>query len=113
MTRSQWLLLNGVCGLALLASPALAQDAAAPAGAEQASEEADIIVTARRQNERLQDVPVSVAVITADALHCQRKLARSVVEKGGEYVLQVKGNQPLLEERAKKMNATPGTPFLQ
>ena len=52
-------------------------------------------------------------VITADALHCQRKLARSVVEKGGEYVLQVKGNQPLLEERAKKMNATPGTPFLQ
>ena len=51
-------------------------------------------------------------VITADALHCQRKLARAIVEKGGEYVLQVKGNQPLLEERAKKMNATPGTPFL-
>lgn len=51
-------------------------------------------------------------VITADALHCQRKLARAIVEKGAEYVLQVKGNQPLLEERAKKMNATPGTPFL-
>jgi hypothetical protein len=51
-------------------------------------------------------------VITADALHCQRKLARAIVEKGGEYVLQVKGNQPLLEERAQTMNTTPNTPFL-
>jgi hypothetical protein len=51
-------------------------------------------------------------VITADALHCQRKLARAVVEKGGEYVLQVKGNQPGLEERARAKDATPDTPFL-
>jgi hypothetical protein len=51
-------------------------------------------------------------VITADALHCQRKLARDIVEKGGEYLLQIKGNQPHLEERAKAKDATPGTPFL-
>jgi hypothetical protein len=51
-------------------------------------------------------------VVTADALHCQRKLARAVVEKGGEYVLQVKGNQPGLEERARAKDATPDTPFL-
>lgn len=51
-------------------------------------------------------------VITADALHCQRRLARDIVEKGGEYLLQIKGNQPHLEERAKAKDATPGTPFL-
>jgi hypothetical protein len=50
-------------------------------------------------------------VVTADALHCQRTLARTIVEKGGEYLLQVKGNQPGLEERAQVKDATPGTPF--
>jgi hypothetical protein len=39
--------------------------------------------------------------ITADPLHCQRPLARSIVEKGGEYLLQIKGNQPKLFEYAK------------
>lgn len=48
-------------GLALGALPALAQEAAAP-------KTDDIIVTARRQNERLQDVPASVSVLTAAAL---------------------------------------------
>jgi iron complex outermembrane receptor protein len=52
-----------VAGLALASTPAFAQEAAG------ASEEGDeIIVTARRQNERLQDVPASVAVLTAAAL---------------------------------------------
>lgn len=50
-------------------------------------------------------------VVTADALHCQRKLARAIVEKGGDYLLQIKGNQPHLEERARAKDATPGTPF--
>jgi hypothetical protein len=39
--------------------------------------------------------------LTADPLHCQRALARSVVEKGGEYLLQIKGNQPRLLEHAR------------
>lgn len=39
--------------------------------------------------------------LTADPLHCQRTLARSVVEKGGEYLLQIKGNQPRLLEHAR------------
>ena len=47
----------------LPAVPALAQDAGD--GAEAAEE---IIVTARRQNERLQEVPASVSVLTAAAL---------------------------------------------
>lgn len=50
-------------------------------------------------------------VVTADALHCQRALARTIVDKGGEYLLQIKANQPGLEERARVKDATPGTPF--
>lgn len=39
--------------------------------------------------------------LTADPLHCQRALARTIVEKGGEYLLQIKGNQPKLLAHAK------------
>jgi len=50
--------------------------------------------------------------ITADALHCQRPNARAIVEKGGEYLLQIKGNQPKLQEQAKAFDALKDTPFL-
>ncbi len=39
--------------------------------------------------------------VTADPLHCQRDLARTVVEKGGEYLFQIKGNQPKLLKHAR------------
>jgi hypothetical protein len=39
--------------------------------------------------------------VTADPLHCQKETARSIVEKGGEYFLQIKGNQPKLLEYAR------------
>lgn len=69
MRRSQWILLSSACGLAFLATPALAQDSSAQSDQSQAaSADEGIIVTARRQNERLQDVPASVAVLTSDAL---------------------------------------------
>ncbi|MEM1378461.1 MAG: TonB-dependent receptor plug domain-containing protein, partial [Pseudomonadota bacterium] len=50
-----------------IAAPAYAQTATVP---QETAEEEDtgIIVTARRQNERLQDVPASVTVLTTDAL---------------------------------------------
>lgn len=51
-------------------------------------------------------------LITADPLHCQRGHARTIVEKGGDYLLQIKGNQPKLLARAQKLDALPGTPFL-
>jgi len=51
-------------------------------------------------------------LITGDPLHCQRKLARSVVEKGGDYLWQIKGNQPLLLKQAQGLDALPQTPFL-
>jgi len=49
--------------------------------------------------------------ITADALHCLRPNARAIVEKGGEYLLQIKGNQPKLLAQAKAFDALPDTPF--
>lgn len=51
-------------------------------------------------------------LITADALHCQRPNARAVVENGGEYLFQIKGNQPGLLAQAQTCDAQPGTPFL-
>lgn len=32
-------------------------------------------------------------IITADPLHCQRKTARLIVEKGGDFLLQIKGKK--------------------
>jgi iron complex outermembrane recepter protein len=60
------LLLGSSCvALAMIAAtPALAQT---PAAAPEA-DSADIIVTAQRRSERLQDVPLSVSAITGDAL---------------------------------------------
>ena len=59
--QAHWL---SATAFAMVATPALAQDAP---GVESDASEA-IIVTARRQNERLQDVPASVTVLTASAL---------------------------------------------
>jgi hypothetical protein len=51
-------------------------------------------------------------LITADPLHCQRKLGRTVVEKGGDYLFQIKGNQPHLLQQAQGLDALPAPPFL-
>ncbi|MFH1346061.1 MAG: ISAs1 family transposase [Pseudomonadota bacterium] len=40
-------------------------------------------------------------VVTADALHCHREMAKAIVERGGDYVLAVKNNQPGLVRDAK------------
>jgi hypothetical protein len=41
--------------------------------------------------------------VTADPLHCQRQLARTIVEKGGEYLAQIKGNQPKILAHAQAL----------
>ena len=64
MRISRLLLSASAVGLAFATTPAFAQDSAA----EGANAEEAIIVTARRQNERLQDVPASVAVLSAATL---------------------------------------------
>jgi hypothetical protein len=51
-------------------------------------------------------------MITADPLHCQRAHARTIVEKGGEYLLQIKGNQPNLLKQAQGLDGLKDTPFL-
>jgi iron complex outermembrane recepter protein len=59
--------LAGVSIVAMMVSaPVMAQTT--EEGAEEAAAEGEIIVTARRQNERLVDVPASVAVLTAETL---------------------------------------------
>jgi len=40
-------------------------------------------------------------VITADALDCQKKTARIIVDRGGEYCIQVKDNQKTIKEEAE------------
>lgn len=58
--------LAGASSLAFVPGAALAQDSATQA--ENDSALGDIIVTARRREERLQDVPVSVTALTADQI---------------------------------------------
>jgi predicted transposase YbfD/YdcC len=53
-------------------------------------------ITAFRELIDLLDV--SGAVVVADALHCNQKSAKAVVEAGADYLFSVKGNNPGLEE---------------
>jgi hypothetical protein len=41
--------------------------------------------------------------VTGDPLHCQKETARIIVERGGEYFLQIKANQPKLLEHARTL----------
>lgn len=41
-------------------------------------------------------LPLADAIVTGDALYCQRALCRQIVRAGGHYVVTVKGNQPQL-----------------
>jgi hypothetical protein len=50
--------------------------------------------------------------VTADALHCQKATASTIVAKGGDYLLQIKGNQPALLQQAEACADLPGPPFL-
>ena len=40
-------------------------------------------------------------IVSIDAMGCQRKIATKIVKGGGDYVLQVKGNQPSLQATLK------------
>ncbi len=71
------LLLAGAALTALLTSPAYAQDTAGAATSAEDTQTADgvpagtpgdIVVTAQRRSERLQDVPIAISVISGDAI---------------------------------------------
>lgn len=42
------------------------------------------------------------AVVTLDAMHCQKETAQAICDKGADYVLTVKGNQPTLHDQIQK-----------
>jgi len=46
----------------------------------------------------LEQVVGANAVVTIDAIGCQREIARTIVERKGDYVLALKTNQPALHE---------------
>lgn len=46
----------------------------------------------------LEQIPVKGHILTADALHTQRKFCEEITKRGGGYCLTVKGNQQRLEE---------------
>lgn len=47
-------------------------------------------------------------IVTADALHCHRGFATTVLERGGDYVLALKGNQGLLFDAVARRFARGG-----
>lgn len=46
---------------------------------------------------------IAGAVITADALHCQRDTAQYITGRGAHYILTVKDNQPTLRKKLKNL----------
>ena len=107
--KHRYLSSGAVCaflGAALAATPAMAQDQADAAAATNASADAaqptaagedsnDVIVTAQRRAQRLQDVPIAVTAITAEQAEAQgitstHALAQAVtgltITESGGYV---------------------------
>jgi predicted transposase YbfD/YdcC len=60
------------------------------------------VATAEKSNEitaipaLLKLLQIKGLIVTIDAMGCQREIAQQIIEKGGDYVIQVKGNQPNL-----------------
>lgn len=46
----------------------------------------------------LQLLDLNGAIVTLDALGCQKEIVSQIVEQGGDYVISVKGNQEKLEQ---------------
>src|SRR3546814_1354086 len=73
MRISDWS--SDVCSSDLLCPPVMAQQNEAPATAvseEDGSDPGDIVVMARKREERLQDVPLSIAAISGDTVANER-----------------------------------------
>ena len=64
--RIRNILVGSVAILALMPAAALAQSAPAPAGAS--TDIGEVIVTARKREERLKDIPIAVTAVSADTL---------------------------------------------
>ena len=49
-------------------------------------------------------------IVTADAMHCQKATAQTILDRGGDYCLALKGNQPALSEDVRLWLDDPATP---
>ncbi len=48
--------------------------------------------------ELLEELDIRGCIIVADALNCQKNMARAILSGGADYVLSVKDNQPCLKQ---------------
>lgn len=53
--------------------------------------------------ELLDRIDVKGAIVTIDAMGCQKDIARKIIDAKGDYVLAVKDNQPKLHEAIKEI----------
>jgi predicted transposase YbfD/YdcC len=56
--------------------------------------------------EPLEALYVKGFLVSIDAMGCQKEIARKIVDKGGDYLLMVKGNQPALLEQVSAAFST-------
>ena len=84
--------------LASVATPALAQSAPAASDTDAAAND-DVVVTAQRREERLKDVPISVAALSAERL--------TVVQAGGNDIRNLAGRVPSLNVESSFGRAFP------
>jgi predicted transposase YbfD/YdcC len=65
------------------------------------------LATAKKSNEitavpeLLKGLVLTKAIVTVDAMNCQKETAAAVIEGGGDYVFALKGNQSRMYEEAK------------
>lgn len=85
---------------------AMAIAAQAPVS-EQSKQEGELTAARRLY----QTTPLHGATVTGDALNCERKSAALVVENDGDYLFQLKENQPKALQHARDVAAT-ATPLL-
>ncbi len=57
----------------------------------------------------LRCLDLSGHLVTADALHCQNETAEVILERGGDYLLRLKGNRPALHAMVADYFADPET----
>ena len=59
----------------------------------------------------IKEIDLEDAVVTGDAIFCQKRLSRAILEGGGDYVFPVKENQPELKADIAAALADPSSPL--
>ncbi|MGH6921899.1 MAG: ISAs1 family transposase, partial [Geminicoccaceae bacterium] len=82
--------------------------------------EARLVLGQRRVDGRSNEIPalpellamlaLDGCIVTADAMHCQKDTAQAILDRGGDYVLALKANQPVLFEDVRLLLDDPKAP---